>query len=266
MSMQITFKHTLHVQLLIYHFTTGSQTFPDELQQYGVTESLLQRAFLQCTEEQTESCWTLDKPVTIGFYRELHKYLRRWPPSRSATKTTMGRFYLLIDSNFQTRRISSRPDNIYMFVQRLADSSKLHSEPMSYGVDKTVKHLQSVVSGYQTNLEEISEKVSEQQKVLQQMKIQLEKARAELTSSKHALSHVTNKLQTTTKQRDCACKQVHKSQQKLEAASADSVYYEQELLAENDDLSDLVKCLKREISTLSITSVSVDSDVDFVGD
>ena len=35
-----------------YLFTTGSQTFPNELQQYGVTESLLQRAFLQSTEEQ----------------------------------------------------------------------------------------------------------------------------------------------------------------------------------------------------------------------
>ena len=70
-----------------------------------------------------------------------------------------------------------------MFVQRLADSKKFHSEPMSYSVDKTVKHLQSVVSGYQANLEEMSEKVSEQQKVLQEMKIQLEKTRAELTSS-----------------------------------------------------------------------------------
>ena len=43
--------------------------------------------------------------------------------------------------------------------------------PMSYGVDKTVNYLQSVISGYQANLEEISEKVSDQQKDLQEMKI-----------------------------------------------------------------------------------------------
>ena len=104
--------------------------------------------------------------MTIGFYKQLHHYLRKWPPSRFATKTTVGRFYLLIDSNFQTRRISSRPDNIYMFVQRLADSSKLHSEAMSYGFDKTVEHLQSVVSGCQDSLEETSGKVSEQQNAL----------------------------------------------------------------------------------------------------
>ena len=125
--------------------------------------------------------------------------------------------------------------------------------------------MQSVVSGYQANLEEMS-KVSEQQKDLQEMKIQLEKARAELTYSRFALCDVTNKLQTTLKQRDCARKQGHKCQQKLEAAIADSVYYEEEILAKNEDLSDLFKCLKREISTLSTTSVSVVSDVDYVGD
>ena len=100
-----------------------------------------------------------------------------------------------------------------MFVQRLADSSKLHSEPMSYSVDKTVKHLQSVVSGYQANLEEMSEKKSEQQKDLEEMKIQLQKARAELNSSRLVL---TNTLQTKViKQQDCARRQVHKCQQNL---------------------------------------------------
>ena len=137
---------------------------------------------------------------------------------------------------------------------------------MSYGVDKTVEHLQSVVSDYQANLGEMSDKVSEQQKALQEMKIQMEKARAELTASKCALSDVTNKLQTTIKQRDCARMQIHKSKQKLEATIADSVYYEEEILAKNEDLSYLVKCLKFEISTLSTTNVSVVSDVDCVGD
>ncbi len=151
-----------------------------------------------------------------------------------------------------------------MFVQRLADSSKLHSEPMPYSVDKTVRDLQSVVSGYQANLEEMSEKVTEQHKVLQEMKTQLEKARAEIVSSKHMLSDVTNKLQTTIKQRDCARKKVHKSQQKLEAAITDSSYYEEEILGKNEDLSDLVKCLKKEISTALVTT-SV-SDIDSVGD
>ena len=65
------------------------------------------------------------------------------------------------------------------------------------------------------NLEEMSEKMSEQQKALQEMKIEMKKAKDELTSSKHALSDVTNKLQNKIKQRDCAHQQLHTSQQNL---------------------------------------------------
>ena len=55
MCVQTAFKPTLlYVQLLIYHFTTGSQTFSNELQHYGVTESLLQEAYYQCTEEKID--------------------------------------------------------------------------------------------------------------------------------------------------------------------------------------------------------------------
>ena len=55
----------------------------------------------------------------------------------------------------------------------------------------------------------------------------MNKARAEIASSRHALSGITNKLQKTTKQRDCAHQQAHKTQQKLEVAIADSVYSEE---------------------------------------
>ena len=195
------------------------------MQQYGITESLLQRAFLESAEGQAELCWTLDMPVTVGFYRDLHKYLQKWPLSRSASKATVGRFYVMIDYNFQRQRISSRPDNIYSFIQRVADSSKPQSELMSYGADHTVKHLQSVVSGYQNDLEVMSEKVSEHQQVVQDIKSQLEVAR---TATKHVLSDVTKKLKTTTNQRDSARKHVQTTQQKLEATIMDAVYYEEE--------------------------------------
>ena len=131
---------------ILYYILHIDITSPSELQQYGVSQSLLQRAFLQCTKEQTDLCWTLDKPVTIGFYRELHKYLQKWPTSHLATKTTVGKFYLLDDANFRSR-LSCCPDNIYMFVQRIAASSKLDSEPMSYGhgVEKVCSWLFQVI-------------------------------------------------------------------------------------------------------------------------
>ena len=234
--------------------------FPASVEQYNVTESVLQEAFLQCLGGQNNLCWTLTKPATIGFYRDLHQYLRQWPPARLASKTAVGKFYLLIDVNFQIRRMSSRPDNIYSFVQRVADSCKSASEPMHYGIDTTVRELKSVVSGYHNSLEVMSQKVCEQQKELEEIKKQMDMASIELASSRCALSNVTNKLKTTVKQRDCARKKGHKIQHKLEAAYLDSVCYEEEMQAKVDDLNELVESLKSEIMPLPIAGSAVASD------
>lgn len=209
------------------------------MQECDVTEGLLQRAFIQCLEGQNDLEWTLSKPVTIGFYRDLHRYLRHWPPARSATKTTVGKFYVLVDVNFKSGRISARPDNVYMLVQRVADSSRSSSEPMYYGMDKTIEQLDNVVCGYQEDLEIMSHKVSEQQEALEEMKRQLEDAR----TSRHALSDISNQLQKTVKQRYTARKQACKMQDKLEAAFLDSVYYEDEMQARCDQLTDHIKSL-----------------------
>ena len=192
--------------------------FPTSVQECDATERLLQGAFLQCLEGQKDLCWTLTKPVTVGFYRDLHHYLRQWPPARSATKTTVGSFYLLLDVNFKSGGMSNRPDNIYMFVQRVVNSHRLSSGPMYYGMDKTVEQLKSVVSGYQEDLKLMSHKVSEQQVALKEMKKQLEIASTGLKSSRRALSDVYNRLQNTVKQRDTARKQVCKIQDNLEGA------------------------------------------------
>ena len=48
--------------------------------------------------------------------------------------------------------MSSRPNNVYMFVQGVAGSCKLNSGPMYYGIDNTVEQLRCVVSGYQKGL------------------------------------------------------------------------------------------------------------------
>lgn len=226
--------------------------FPISVQEYDVTEKLLQKAFLQCLEGQEDLCWTLTKPVTVGFYRDLHRYLRHWSPARSATKATVGRFYLLVDANFKSRRMSRRPDNIYMFVQRITDSHRLSSDPMYYGMDNTVEELKSTVCGYQGELKTMFHKVSKQQDALEEMKKQLEFANTELASSKRALSDVSNRLQKATKQRDTARKQVCKMQDKLEAAYVDSVYYEDEMQAKNDQLTDHIKSLKSEMNSLPV--------------
>ena len=209
-------------------FNADSSIFPMNVQQSGVSENMLQKAFLQCLEGGQDLCWTLAKPVTVGFYRDLHHYFRQWPPARSATQKTVGRFYLLIDVHFQFKKMSSRPDNVYTlnFVQRVAESSRLNSEPMYYGADVTVQQLKGQVSAYQENLEVMSLKLSKQKEVLEEMKKQIEIADSELAASRHALSDVTNRLENTRKQRDAARKHVCRFEAKLEAASLDSMYYE----------------------------------------
>lgn len=142
--------------------------FPDELQQCGATEQDVQRAFVESCKGKGLS-WSLHKPVTVGFYRALHNYLRKWPTSRSATKSAVGNFYTLIDPKFQ-KRVSSRPDNIYSFVQRVVSSSKPDSDDMDYGIDFKVQHFRSVIDEYQGNLEELMARAEEQEKELQNFK------------------------------------------------------------------------------------------------
>jgi len=158
--------------------------------------------------------------------------------------------------------MSSRPDNVYMFVQRVADSCKLNSEPIHYGIDSTVQQLKCAVSSYQEDLEVMSQKVSKQQEALDEMKKQVEIASTELTASRRALSDVTNQLQKAIKQQDTARKQASKIQEKLEAAYLDSVYYEDEMQAKNDDLTDLIKSLKSEMNSFSVAGSAVVSDGD----
>lgn len=74
--------------------------------------------------------------------------------------------------------MSSRPDNIYSFVQRvIGDLSRSPSEAMHYGTDNTVQQLKSLVSGYQNDLEVMTQKVIEQQKELKEMEKQMDAAK-----------------------------------------------------------------------------------------
>lgn len=223
----------------------------------------MQRAFVESCKG-TDLCWSLHKPVTVGFYRALHSYLRKWPTSRSATKSAVGNFYTLIDLKFQ-KTVSSRPDNVFMFVQRVASSSKPDSDMMDYGIDAKVHHLQSVVREYRGNLEEMTARIEEQEKELQTIKKNMQKAKAELALSRHALSDVTNKLKTVTKQCDSASTQASKSQLKLEAAITDSIHYEEEILKKNEDLCELVGSLKNEISALRGSSLALVGEYDGSG-
>lgn len=225
---------------MCYYISLGPIHFPTaELQHYGLTEDVLKEIFLQSDESCTG--WSLQEIPSVGFYRKLHNFLMKWPPSRSATKTSIGKFYISIDPELRKR--AGRPDNIFRFIQNIASSDKIDSAPMSYGLHAAVNYLQSKVSGYSCEIVNLKDTVKKQEQELNMMKKEVEIARAELGHTKYALADITNKLQTVQKHHDREQKQTlsNKQCQMFEATIADSVHYEEELLATNDELSEVIR-------------------------
>ena len=236
--------------------------FPTELKQYGLNEVILQELFLKSVSG-LDLQWALKEVPTIAFYRELHNFLKNCPVSNGETKTTIGKFYIAIDPNLYRKSLSSgRPDNIYQFIEKVAVSRKPDSAIMSYGLQNTIQHLSSEVSTCSSHIKELSEKLSERDVEISAMRKEIEIAREELDSTRHALKDITNKLSIAHKQRDCAQRQVHKTREKLETTVADHVYFEDELLAKNGELTEVVRALQQEITTLPASAIALFSTVD----
>lgn len=225
-----------------------------------MTEDILTMALMQCSkacELPVDVRWSLKEIPTVGFYRELHNFLRKWPQSCCLTKITIGKFYICIDPELRQKSMCSRPDNVYQFIERIAVSNKPSSAAMIYNKYAALKHLQSKVDAYSTEIQELSSKVMAQEKELTEMKREVEIARAEISNTKLTLNDITSKLQITQRQRDSARNQVQKCQEKLETTAADFIHFEEEVLGKNDELTRLVFDLKAEITDLSSSSVSL---------
>ena len=242
-------------------FCTGSiPPFPHELQKYGLTESILTKALLLCSQAKLlpiDVGWFLKETPAVGFYRELHMFLKKWPLSQTMTKVALGRFYLSIDPQLYCKGTCGRPDNVYQFIERVVSSDRAFSSPMSYGHNATVRRLVKEKCVYSNEVEELSSKVKEQQEELIKMKTEVEVAKAEVSGAKCALSDVMHQLQIVKKQRDTAYTKVRKYQDKLEVTVADFVHFEDQLFEKNDELTKLVCDLKGEIAALSSSNVTL---------
>ena len=78
--------------------------------------------------------WHLRGIPCVGFYKDLHPYLKKWPRSLSAAKSMIGRFYIAIDKSLQVK--GCRPDNAYRFIERIAFSDQLRDSIMRYGYEE----------------------------------------------------------------------------------------------------------------------------------
>ena len=130
---------------------------------------------------------------TVGFYRELHCFLKKWPPTLSATKTTIGRFYTSIDPEFQRKNACTHPRDVYQLVEKMAASSKLScSTLMIYSLQE---HLQKVIEGCSAEVQKLTVVVSEHDEELSSMKQKVKIMKEEIGHAKHALKDIIEELQ-----------------------------------------------------------------------
>ena len=153
--------------------------------------------------------------------------------------------------------MSSRPDNIFQFIEIITLSNKPDSEQMPYGQHATIKHLKKEIDNCSTEIEQLSSQANIHQSELEYMRGEVARARSELETTTNALTDVTKKLETARKQRDSARTQAQKCQAKLEATLVDCMHFEDEVLSRNDQLSELVHTLQVKLATLSTSSVSL---------
>ena len=109
--------------------------FPTELLAYGLNEEVLEQVFGEVQTCQAVMSWSLRGIPDHGFYQDLHSFMKIWPKSRTAAKTTIGKFYLAIDRNLRIRH-SMRPDNAYQFIDRIVSSSQPRTTVIQYGVEE----------------------------------------------------------------------------------------------------------------------------------
>ena len=130
---------------------------------------------------------------TVGFYRHLHPYLKKWPLSRATTKVAVGKYYTAIDANLRTK--GSHPYNTYRFIERVAMSDRPQCAKMSYGFeDMELKALQAEVK-------ESSEQIRKLTTDVNAIRKELDIAKDELSCTRRALKDKTNEVRDMIKKR-----------------------------------------------------------------
>ena len=158
--------------------------FPDELSCYGLTIELLEDAFGCGADFQ----WSVRGVPNVEFYRKLHSFLRRWDTTRSATKTSIGKFYLTIDKQLQER--GSTPYNTYRFIERLASSDVPDACLMSYGSDK---NLHAEMRG---RFQVLDDKIKEQQAEINKLRTEFERTKGDLLLTKGNLQELASEVRS----------------------------------------------------------------------
>lgn len=224
-----------------------------KLEKCGLTDDILTTALSQCSEAHelpVDVRWSLTEIPTVGFYRELHNFLRKLATPRGIKKIPVSRFYVSIDPELRRKGMCSRSDNV---IERIAMSNKPGCTLMQYGEHK-LKHLRKEVKLYSSEVQELSSKVMDQQKELTAIKKEVEIAKKEVSNTEHEMKVIASKLTVAQRKRDIACTKIQMCQEELETTVAESVLFEEELLEKNEELTNLFLILRMNL-LVSLVSV-----------
>ena len=130
--------------------------------------------------------WSLKGIPEIGFYQELHPFLKKWSVTCGTTKQAIGKFYIAKDQNLKDRGM--RADNVYRLIERICQSKQPSSSLMSYGSDKAAADVKVM----RTQVKECAKQVEQITSEYGELKRKFEESRKQLRCAQQALRDVTN--------------------------------------------------------------------------
>ena len=185
--------------------------------------------------------WHLRGIPCVGFYKDLHPYLKKWPRSLSAAKSMIGRFYIAIDKSLQVK--GCRPDNAYRFIERISFSDQLRDSIMRYGYEE------NEVKVLSHQMEQFCGEMKKLTVCYEAMKEESEKTKRELSCTRQALRDIQKELQGLKHKWDFAGKKVSMFNRAHEANF--ETLEESATEEEKYQLSSALQCLKQELSTIA---------------
>ena len=223
------------------------------MHQYGLSEDILASIFHRVQGGNEHLRWSLKGVPEIGFYQQLHPFLKKWSVTRGTTKQAIGRFYIVIDQNFKDRGM--RADNVYRLIERICQSKQPSSSLMSYGPDKAAADVRVM----QTQMKECAKQVEQITSEYSELKRKFEESRKQLRSAQQALRDVTNEKLLLQKQRNTAEKKAEKFKKlRSEYGLLEELMHLQE---ENLEISTAVAALETELASVSDDKTTIVDDI-----
>ena len=147
----------------------------------------------------------------------------------------IGKFYIAIDNNLKEK--GGRPDNVYRFIEGVANSKQQPDKPMVYGKD----HHQSEVKDMTLQLKQCTRQLEELNSECVELKARFKTSRDQLEASKLTLRDITNEKMHLKKRCDISKHKIERLKDQHTSLKEEFVKLQLEnldLVSDEEDLND----------------------------